>query len=568
MTPRLARLVCPFVVAAASLSGQSVVYADFSTAGTMLRFGNAALAGPVLRLTNDGVRDMSWAWHNQQVPVVAGFDTSFVFRITPPAFGTTGEGMAFVIQRDAAGAVAYGGADQGLGYGTGVFSSQGIRNSIAIEIDTFMNTSIGDTSSNEISIHTRGALPNNEAETYSLARATAPVNLSDGQPHTLRVRYTVGTLEVFVDTMPTLSKAYDLLVGGTYANGGPAPIPSFAQGAAWIGFSAVTGAGAITQRTDILSWTFKSTPLVDGCYLGNVGGDVLTVAGSAGDFLRTVRLSTYQPFAISLTSPGSYGPGAPYVLFGSIAPMPGAPGTNLGFGTTCFPLGAGPTLLTLAESFGFFGAWFPTGPAPQTLNLAAGLVTVPFDITLQAIIGSSANPFANGVSNAVNVRFTNSPPPVMSVATPTSALPGQPITVTIQNLVPGYVLTAGGQAIVPSLVVGNVVTFPFPAGLPCGSSLTVTNPNGASASTPLNPTPTISTASPSSGSQAGGQTVVIQGQGFAVGTTATVGGSAAAIVVATPTTVVITTPPHAPGAVPLVVTTPGGCSVSINYTYF
>ncbi|HEX5053169.1 MAG TPA: IPT/TIG domain-containing protein [Planctomycetota bacterium] len=567
MTRRFACLAGPFVFAVASLPAQSVIYPDFSAASTLLRFGDATIQGAVLRLTDNGVRDMSWAWHNQQLPVVGGFDTSFVFRITPPPVGSIGEGMAFVIQGDPLGPVAYGGADYGLGYGRGLFASPGIRNSIAVELDTLQNQSLFDISDNEVSIHTRGSLGNDESENYALDRTTAPITLADGQAHTLRIRYVVGTIDVFVDGIPTLSKSYDLLAGGTYLAGNTAPAPAFAQGAAWFGFTATTGAGSIAQRTEVLSWTWKSTPLVDACYEGNVGGDVLTVEGSPGDFLRTVRLFTYQPFDINLVPPVSYGPGAPYVLFGSLAPMPGAPGTGLSFGTTCFPLSGNPGLLTLAESFGFFSAWFPTGPLPQTLSLPAGLVTIPLDVTLQAVVGRSANPFALGVSNAVTLRFLNSPPPVIGAATPSSALPGQPITVNIENLVTGFTLTAGGQTIVPSAIVGTTVTFPFPAGLPCGSQLTVSNPNGASASTPLNPVPAIASTNPLSGPAAGNTIVVVSGQGFAPGTTVTVGGVTASIIVASATVVVFRTPPATPSVAPVVVTTPGGCSVSFQFTY-
>lgn len=560
--------VVALATAAALAPAQSFTYADFGNATNLVLHGDAARVGPVLRLTDNGVRDNSWVWYPQIVPVLAGFDTTFVVQIEPPAVGLTGEGLTFTIHNDPLGSAGYGGVDYGLGYGVGSNAGQGIRSSLVLELDTYRDTALGDTSSNEMSIHTRGTLANDENENYSLVRATAPVTLADGVPHSVRIRYMPAVLEVFVDGLPTLTKSFSLTSGGTYASGTAVGAPNFSLGGAWVGFTATTGPGGLTQRTDVLAWTWKSEPLTDVCYVGTLGGDLLTVGGSAGDILRDVELFTYQPFTIEIQSPGTFGPGAPFALFGSVAPDPTAPGTNLGFGPLCMPILSGAsTLVPLVDSFGLFGSWFTPGPAPHTVQVPAGLVTFPLEITLQAVIGQSANPFTLGVTNAIDVRFVNSASPTLAAATPLSALPGQPISVVAHNVVPGFTMSAGGLTIVPTAMVGSTITFPFPAGLGCASQLTLTNPDGASASTSLNPVPVANAVAPSSGPAVGNTILAVQGTGFATGTTATVGGVPAQIIVATATAVVLRTPAGVPGIAPIVLTTPGGCTATINFTY-
>ncbi len=561
-------LPCVLAAVAATAPAQIFSHPGFSSASNLSLHGTAAYAPPALRLTDFGNSQSSWVWHPQQVPVIAGFDTSFVFVIEPPQVGAAGEGLTFTIHNDPLGATAYGGRDYGLGYGAGSQSSQGIRNALTLEIDTYQDLAIGDTGLDEISIHTRGTLGNDEGESYSLARALSPVGLRDGVPHSVRLRYEANTLDVFVDGLPLLTKTYSLLAGGTYANGNPAPAPTFNQGGAWVGFTATTGPGGLTQRADLLAWTWKSDPLTDPCYVGTFGGDLLKVNGTAGNILREVQLATYQPFSIELQTPGTFGPGAPFVLFGSVAPDPTAPGANLGFGPLCMPiLGGGPTLVPLVDSFGLFGGWFPPGAAPHTVAVPLGFVTFPLEITLQAVIAASANPFQLGVTNGIDLRFVTSPAPTISTPSPWSALPGQPITVTVQNVVPGFTLTAGGTPIVPTSLLGSALTFPYPAGIACGSPLVLTNPDGVAASTTLNPVPTTGTVAPGSGPAAGNTIVAVLGTGFAPGTTATVGGVAAQIVTATATAVVLRTPAGTAGPTTIVLTTPGGCTASAAFTY-
>lgn len=553
-----------------SLSAQSFTYADFSSVATLSLLGNAAQSGTAVRLTANASNQTGWLWHQHALPVVAGFDTTFSFRITPPTVGTKAEGMALVIHDDPNGLATTGGTVWGMGYGNGANSSAGIRNSIAIELDTYLDVFLGDTSANELTIHTRGAQGNNENEQWSIARTTPAQNLSNGQVHTLRVRYVPGTIEVFVDGSPTpaIARAYSLTSGGLYANGQPAPAPTLANGTAYLGFCATTGAGTLTELVEILSWTWTSTPLKDPCYAGSIGENVLTIDGSAGDAFREVRLATHQPFRIDMAAPTAAGPGVPYVLVLSLLPQPGALGTALGFGNTCMPvLPLGPTELYFADSWGLFPSLLPAGLAPFAFPLPAGVVTFPLDFTLQAVTVSSTNPLGLGVTNAIDVKIAPSAAPSILQVAPLSAAAGQAITITGQRFVPGFTLAVNGTPVVPTSGSTTQVVFPYPAGLACGSQLSITNPDGQVATSALNPLPVVTGTVLGSGTAAGNQVFLIQGLGFAVGSVVTIGGQPAAPISASATAVTVRTPPGTPGVANVLITTPGGCTATTTYTY-
>ena len=555
---------------ASGLTAQTFTYTDFSSTAQLALLGNAAQSGTALRLTANVSNQTGWAWRQTPTPVIAGFDTTFTFRITPPTVGTKAEGMALVIHDDPNGAATTGGTVWGMGYGNGASSSVGIRNSIAIELDTYQDGFLGDTSANELTIHTRGAQGNNENEQWSIARNTPAQNLSNGQVHSLRVRYVPGLIEVFVNgaAVPAISRAFNFLTGGVYAGGAAAPATNLANGTAYVGFCATTGANTLTELVEILSWTWTSTPLVHPCYAGSLGQDTLTVGGSSGGPLREVQLATWQSFPIGIASPPAFGAGAPYVLFLSLLPQPSALGTQLGFGETCFPvLPTGATELVLADTFGLFPALLPAAPTPHTIALPPGLVTSPLAFTMQAVTLASANPLAFGVTNAIDVSFVPSLPPVINSVAPLSAQPGQPITITGQRFLPGFQLTVNGAPVVPTSATASQIVFPYPTGLACGSQLAVTNPDFQAVTSPFNPQPAVTSTLLASGTAAGNQIFVIQGTGFATGTTVTIGGAPALVLTVGATSVTVRTPPGTVGVQPVLITTPGGCSTSTTYTY-
>lgn len=554
---------------AAVCGAQSFSYPNFSNLNGLNLLGAAVQTGNTLQLTSTATLQTGWFWRAAAVPVSNGFDTTFTFRVTPGA--GLAEGFALVIQDDPAGPSAQGGQIWGMGYGSGSNNSPGIRNSVAIELDTYLDAFLNDTSANEITIHTRGPSGNNENEAWSIGRSTPSQSFSDAQLHTLRVVYVPGLLEVYFDgaTTPSISTMYDFGSGGTYLSGASAPGANLVNGTAYIGFCATTGANQfLTERVEITSWDWTSTPLNDPCYAGTLGGDTLTVNGDSGGFLRRVMLSTYQPFDISIANPPTFGAGAPYALFASLLPQPGALGTSLGFGDACFPvLPLGATELVLADTIGVFPALLPAGPTPHTLAIPPGVVTFPVELTMQAVTFATSSPLTLGITNAVEVAFEPSAPPLIQSVSPLSATAGAPVIITGSNFVAGLQLTINGATVAPTSSSSSQLAFSYPTNLACGSQLTVTLPDGQSASSPINPVPAVTNTVLATGAAAGNAIFIVQGTGFAPQTTVTIGGASALILTASATTVTMRTPPGTPGPAQVVLTTPGGCAATTTYTY-
>ncbi len=81
------------------------------------------------------------------------------------------------------------------------------------------------------------------------------------------------------------------------------------------------------------------------------------------------------------------------------------------------------------------------------------------------------------------------------------------------------------------------------------------------------PAPVATSLSPTSGPTAGGTAVTITGTDLGGATAVTFDGLSAAVTANTPTSVTVSTPPHAAGPVPVVVTTAGGTTSPLTYTY-
>jgi hypothetical protein len=318
---------------------------------------------------------------------------------------------------------------------------------------------------------------------------------------------------------------------------------------------------------EIAAWSCTVNPGPEPCYQGSFATNLLTVQGQTGGPTRTVRLGAGQSFGIGVGAPAG-GSGLPYVLFASLAPQPGAFGTQLGFGETCFPvLPSSANELVVADTFGLLPALLAASPAPTTIPVPPGVGVTPLDFTLQAVLASSLAPFSLGVTNAIDVEFRPVPAPTATLLAPTSAATGTACTVTGTGFLPGLTLAVGSLVIVPTSVTPTQVVFAYPGGLSCGSTLVVRNPDGQQVSIAINPQATVTSVANASGPAAGGTVVVVQGTGFAVGTTVTVGGVNATVLTSAATVVAFTTPPGTPGPRPVVLTPPGGCAATTTFTY-
>ena len=187
-----------------------------------------------LRLTDDVLdEERASAWYNTKQVVENGFRTTFRYKFT----SVTADGIAFVIQNDAAGTAALGLLDSGSGKGY-----SGITNSLAIEIDTWNG---GSANPDEIAIHSNGTAANRHSTDSRIAYV---LFTADNEEHDVKILYNPdGKLRVYHDDMdtPFLTANYDLTAIGLDAS------------TAYVGFTGATGGSE--QTAEILNWTFVNT---------------------------------------------------------------------------------------------------------------------------------------------------------------------------------------------------------------------------------------------------------------------------------------------------------------------
>lgn len=219
----------------------------------LTRVGEAVYQSGEIHLTTD--QDQHGAmWHNDPVRVDTGFTTTFQFRIgMGPTIGLTGDGFAFVIQNDPAGAGAIGGGGSAMGYGMGFDSHGGfhtITNGLAVEFDTFSFGSPTEFEAGHVAIHAAPAGTEiHTDDSYAIAHAQLSnfgIDVADGQYHTGTIQYIppwgaeAGHIDVYVDDVLVLTTPYNL----RDPDGDSDPSDSIVNdtgGYAYAGFTAATG---------------------------------------------------------------------------------------------------------------------------------------------------------------------------------------------------------------------------------------------------------------------------------------------------------------------------------------
>jgi hypothetical protein len=221
----------------------SLSYPTFVAGPTLKQKGQAVVTGGALVITNSpGSR--SAAWHTVKQRLSPRWETNFTFKVQPSFCGSgalnLAEGFAFVIQNTASDTIGTV-LDGEIGF-------KGIPKALAVEFD-FNNSgaTFQDADENHIAVETNGTLALS-ATVSPLIYQLAPVNLKDGNTHSVRITYLRPTMELYVDgsTTPLFTVNVDL----TNING--ASILD-ANGAAWVGFTGESTADRCA-KTSILSW--------------------------------------------------------------------------------------------------------------------------------------------------------------------------------------------------------------------------------------------------------------------------------------------------------------------------
>ncbi|TAE45526.1 MAG: hypothetical protein EAY69_10175 [Cytophagales bacterium] len=216
-------------------------YKNFAKSQGITLEGNAYKDNKNIVLTNSELSQRGGLWHTQQkVNIKHGFKTEFTFRIHKNDISwetnvTGADGIAFVFHNNST-AVDQGLVGGGIGY-------EGIKNSVAVELDTWAND---DENDNHIAIQSKGADQNVATIGATLVRnAILPVVLKDGKVHKVNIEYKDKKMLIFLNGNKVIDKEIDLATTINLEN----------NEKMWIGFTSSTGA-AFSQH-EIHSWSFE-----------------------------------------------------------------------------------------------------------------------------------------------------------------------------------------------------------------------------------------------------------------------------------------------------------------------
>ncbi|MFE2161159.1 IPT/TIG domain-containing protein [Streptomyces lydicus] len=232
-------------------------------------------------------------------------------------------------------------------------------------------------------------------------------------------------------------------------------------------------------------------------------------------------------------------------------------------GTTVTVTGTGFTGAT-AVRFGATQAPSFTVVSDTQITATTPLGTGTVQVTVTTPIGTS-NQF-------VTYTYVTTPAPVLSSVSPVSGPSAGGATVTLTGT--GFTgATAVRFGATPASFVVNSAT-QITATAPAGSGtvqVTVTGPGGTSNGVPFTyttaPVPTLTSMTPTSGPTAGGTTVTLTGTGLATASAVRFGATPAASFTVVSDTHITAVAPAGTGTVPVTVTTSGGTSNGISYTY-
>lgn len=239
---------------------------------------------------------------------------------------------------------------------------------------------------------------------------------------------------------------------------------------------------------------------------------------------------------------------------------------------------AGGTVVTLTGSGFASGATVTVGGAPAT----GVTVSSASSLTLTTPAGTAGaqdvvvtNP--DDRTGTLAGGFTYRDPPTVTGIAPASgtAAGGTTVTVSGTGFVAGAAVTLGTAAASVTGVTDTTITAVTGRGAAGTVPVTVTNPEGQSATLdaaftyePLPPAPVVASIAPASGSTAGGTAVTITGSNFQAGARVTIG-VAATVTSLTSTAITAVTAARTAGTVGVTVTNPDGQSGTLAsaFTY-
>ncbi len=268
---------------------------------------------------------------------------------------------------------------------------------------------------------------------------------------------------------------------------------------------------------------------------GTVNVTVTTKGGTSGAAQFTYTVSAPTLTGISPAS-GSTAGGTTVTLTGTN--LSGA--TGVSFGGTGAAIGSdSSTQITVTSPAGTAG----------TVNVT---VTTP-----------------GGTSGAVHFTYAV-PAPTLTGISPASgpAAGGTTVTISGTNLENATGVSFGGTSVKIGSDSSTQITVTSPAGTAGPVNVTVTTPGGTSGAVRFTytvPAPTISELKPDAGYS--GNTITIAGTNLENATSVYFGGAAATIVSDSDEVITVTCPAGSPGTVNVTVTTAGGTSNAVQFTY-
>ncbi|MEU9287903.1 IPT/TIG domain-containing protein [Streptomyces sp. NPDC048275] len=235
-------------------------------------------------------------------------------------------------------------------------------------------------------------------------------------------------------------------------------------------------------------------------------------------------------------------------------------------GTTVTLTGTGFTNVTAVRFGGVAATSFTVNSGTQITAVSPARAAGPADVTVTA---------SSGTSNALTFTYVAAPSVTGLSPNQGPVSGGTTVTLTGTGFTNVTAVRFGGVAATSFTVnSGTQITAVTPAHAAGAAAVTVTTPSGTSDSDDPNAfffyaaLPTLTALDPGSGPTAGGTTVRITGSNLLGATAVRFDGVAAdSFTVDSATQITAVTRSHAPGAIEVTVTTPGGTSNSLGYVF-